>query len=66
MSEVTRSSRALLEVIVAVVLVVAAAAIVIGVLGWLSSAFWTLLKVVVLVGVVYVVVRVLLSRNKSQ
>jgi hypothetical protein len=59
----TRSSRALLEVIVAVVLVAAVAAIGFGVLGWLAGAIWTLVKVVILVGVLYLVIRLLLARR---
>jgi hypothetical protein len=63
-SESTQSSRAYIEVIVAVVLVVAVAAIVIAVLGWLAGAFWWLVKLAVIALVVYLVVRLLLRRHR--
>lgn len=63
MSE-ANSSRALLEVLVAVVLVVALGAIFIGVLGWLAGIFWLLFKLAVLFVVIYLVVRLLLSRHR--
>jgi hypothetical protein len=63
-SERPRTSRALVEVVVAVVLVVAVAAIAIGVLSWLAGAFWWLVKVAVVVGIAYLVVRVLLRRHR--
>jgi hypothetical protein len=64
MSETQGTSRALLEVVVAVVLVVALAAIFIGALSWLAGIFWTLFKLAVLAIVVYLVVRLLLARRK--
>jgi hypothetical protein len=63
-SESTGTSRALLEVIVAVVLVVAVAAIVIGVLSWLAGAFWFLVKLAVIALVIFLVVRLLLRRHR--
>lgn len=59
------TSRALIEVIVAVVLVVAVAAIMIGVLSWLAGAFWWLVKLAVIALVIFVVVRLLMSRHRS-
>jgi hypothetical protein len=64
MSEAQGTSRALLEVVVAVVLVVALAAIFIGVLGWLAGIFWTVFKFAALAIVIYLVVRLLLARHK--
>jgi hypothetical protein len=64
MSETQESSRPLLEVVVAVVLVVALGAILIGVLGWLAGIFWWLFKLAVLIGVIYLVVRLLLARHR--
>lgn len=64
MSESTGTSRALIEVIVAVVLVVAVAAIVIGVLSWLAGAFWFLLKLAVIGLVIFLVVSLLVRRHR--
>jgi len=64
MSESTGTSRALIEVIVAVVLVVAVAAIVIGVLSWLAGAFWFLLKLAVIGLVIFLVVSLLIRRHR--
>ncbi len=64
MSETQESSRPLLEVVVAVVLVVALGAIFIGVLGWLAGIFWWVFKLAVLIGVIYLVVRLLLARHR--
>jgi hypothetical protein len=63
-SESSGTSRALIEVIVAVVLVVAVAAIVIGVLGWLAGAFWWLFKLAVIGLVIFVVVSLLMRRRR--
>jgi hypothetical protein len=63
-SESTQSSRAYIEVIVAVVLVVAVAALMIAVLGWLAGAFWWLVKLAVISLVAYLVVRLLLRRHR--
>jgi hypothetical protein len=63
-SESTGTSRALIEVIVAVVLVVAVAAIVIGVLSWLAGAFWFLLKLAVIGLVIFLVVSLLVRRHR--
>jgi hypothetical protein len=63
MTQVRSSSKALLEIIVAVVLVIAVASILFTVLGWLGSALWWLVKVAVLVAVIYVLARVMLSRH---
>jgi|GEM_PF-4867215 len=65
MSETQGSSRALLEVVVAVVLVVGLGAIFLGVLGWLAGIFWTLFKLAILVLVIYLVARLLLSRHRE-
>lgn len=59
------SSRALLEVIVAIVLVVAFASILLTVLGWLAGAVWWLFKLAFLAVIIYVVVRVLMSRRAT-
>lgn len=59
------SSRALIEIIVAIVLVVAFASIFLSLLGWLASALWWLFKVAVVVVVIFLVVRLLLSRHRS-
>jgi hypothetical protein len=64
MSETQGSSRALLEVVVAVVLVIALGAIFIGVLGWLAGIFWTVFKLAVLALIIYLVARLLLSRHR--
>ena len=64
MSESTGTSRALVEVIVAVVLVVAVAAVVIGVLSWLAGAFWFLLKLAVIGLVIFLVVSLLVRRHR--
>ncbi|HUD68744.1 MAG TPA: hypothetical protein VMQ40_00755 [Acidimicrobiales bacterium] len=64
MSETQGTSRPLLEVVVAVVLVIALGAIFIGVLGWLAGIFWWLFKLAVLIGVIYLVVRLLLARHR--
>jgi hypothetical protein len=64
MSETHGSSRALLEVVVAVVLVIALGAIFIGVLGWLAGIFWTVFKLAVLALIIYLVARLLLSRHR--
>ncbi|HEV3213687.1 MAG TPA: hypothetical protein VGZ03_09870 [Acidimicrobiales bacterium] len=64
MSESTGTSRALVEVIVAVVLVVAVAAIVIGVLSWLAGVFWLLVKLAVIGLVIFLVVGLLLRRHR--
>jgi 4-hydroxybenzoate polyprenyltransferase len=61
----TSSSRALIEVIVAIVLVVAFASILLSVLGWLVGALWWIFKVAVLVIVIYLVARLLISRRRS-
>jgi 4-hydroxybenzoate polyprenyltransferase len=61
----TSSSRALVEVILAIVLVVAVASILLAVLGWLAGALWWLFKIAVLVIVIYVIARILLSRHGS-
>src|ERR1700693_3510202 len=55
MSQSSGTSKALVEIVVAVVLVVAVAAIVIGVLGWLAGAFWWLVKLAVIALVIFVV-----------
>jgi hypothetical protein len=55
----------LLEVIVAIVLVVAFASILLTVLGWLAGAVWWLFKLAVLAVIIYVVVRVLMSRRAT-
>jgi hypothetical protein len=59
-----RSSHALVEVVVGVILIVALGSVLIGVLGWLAGAFWWLFKVAVLIGVCYLVVRLLMSRHR--
>ena len=64
MSQSSGTSRALVEVLVAVVLVIAVAAIVIGVLSWLAGAFWWLVKLAVIALVIFVVVRLLMSRHR--
>jgi len=64
MSQSSGTSKALVEIVVAVVLVVAVAAIVIGVLGWLAGAFWWLVKLAVIALVIFVVVRLLMSRRR--
>jgi hypothetical protein len=61
----TSSSRALLEVIVAIVLVVAFASILLTVFGWLVGAVWWIFKVGVLVIAIFLVARLLISRNRS-
>ena len=48
----------------AVVLVIAVAAIVIGVLSWLAGAFWWLVKLAVIALVIFLVVRLLMSRRR--
>jgi hypothetical protein len=53
----------LLEVVVAIVLVIAFASILLAVLGWLAGALWWLFKIAVLAVVIYVVVRLLISRH---
>jgi hypothetical protein len=63
-SQASRSTRSFLEVIVAVVLVVAVAAVLLGVLSWLAGAFWWLVKVAVLALVVFLVVRLVMSRRR--
>jgi len=64
MSESSGTSRALIEVIVAVVLVVAVAAIVLGVLSWLAGAFWWLLKLAIIGLAVFIVVSLLVRRRR--
>jgi hypothetical protein len=62
-SESRRSSRSLLEVIVAIVLVVFVAAVMIGVLHWLAGAFWLLVKLAVIGVAAFLVVRLLMRRR---
>jgi len=64
MSQTEGSSRALIEVVVAVVLVVAVAAIVIGVLSWLAGAFWLLVKLAIIALAVFIVVRLMMRRHR--
>lgn len=58
------SSRALIEIIIAIVLVVAFASIFLTVLGWLAGALWWLFKVAVVVIVIFLVVRLLMNRHR--
>ncbi len=58
------TSRALLDVIVAVVLVIAAASVLIFLLGALEGIVWWILKIAILFAVLYLVVRLVVSRSR--
>ena len=58
------TSRALLDVIVAVVLVIAAASVLIFLLGAPEGIVWWILKIAILFAVLYLVVRLVVSRSR--
>ena len=58
------TSRALLDVIVAVVLVIAAASVLIFLLGALEGIVWWILKIAILFAVLYLGVRLVVSRSR--
>ena len=58
------TSRALLDVIVAVVLVIAAASVLLFLLGALEGIVWWILKIAILFAVLYLGVRLVVSRSR--